>query len=528
MYDAAMRALYVRLVVAHSPADLTVAAVLGPERAHHESWLRWLPHVATRVGGEPPVAVGAKDGQRLLDHLLAEDGSGAASHTLCLVDEGAGLQRRNVEAVAARALEVGLHLVWLGSAPATVPAATDLLLDTQDQALARRDRGGRNPLLRVDGLELHGAWRAARMLTSRVDEAAVRPPDTAIPALVRLPDVSPDLRDADDVDGVLHRWSTSTGLRAQIGCGVDGVVSLDLREDGPHGLVAGTTGSGKSELLQSLLCSLAVNNPPERITFLLVDYKGGAAFRECADLPHTVGYITDLTPALVHRALSSLNADITRREALLAEFGVKDLVQLEREFPDAAPPSLLICVDEFAALTSEVPDFVDGMVNIAQRGRSLGMHVLLATQRPAGVVTPAIRANADLRIALRVGAEDDSRDVIDTADAARISRRTPGRAWIRRTGHGTADLVQAAWLGAREPLTAERRAVTVGPFSAALATVTGGSVAGDLEQRLDPRTDLERVVATVTEAFRRTGAPPPASRGSRRCRRSSSSTRRTP
>ena len=201
---------------------------------------------------------------------------------------------------------------------------------------------------------------------------------------------------------MLRRWHQSSGLRAQIGRGVDGTVTVDLREDGPHGLVAGTTGSGKSELLQSLICSLALNNPPERITFLLVDYKGGAAFRECADLPHTVGYITDLTPALVARALTSLGAEITAREELLGRYGVKDLIQLEREHPEAAPPSLLICVDEFAALTKEVPEFVDGMVNLAQRGRSLGMHLLLATQRPAGVVTGPIRANTDLRIALRV------------------------------------------------------------------------------------------------------------------------------
>ena len=119
-----------------------------------------------------------------------------------------------------------------------------------------------------------------------------------------------------------------------------------------------------------------------------------------------------------------------------------------------APPSLLICVDEFAALTSEVPEFVDGMVSIAQRGRSLGMHMLLATQRPAGVVTPQIKANTDLRIALRIASEEDSHDVIDTPDAARLSRRTPGRAWVRRTGHGTTELVQVAYAGARERMRA--------------------------------------------------------------------------
>ncbi|NHA01490.1 hypothetical protein G5V59_21355 [Nocardioides sp. W3-2-3] len=254
-----------------------------------------------------------------------------------------------------------------------------------------------------------------------------------------------------------------------------------------------------------MICSLALNNPPSRINFLLVDYKGGAAFRECADLPHTVGYITDLTPALVARALTSLGAEIAAREHLLAEHGVKDLPMLEREHPEVAPPSLLICVDEFAALTSEVPEFVDGMVNIAQRGRSLGMHVILATQRPAGVVTGNIKANTDLRISLRVSSADDSNDVIDSPEAARISRRTPGRAWVRRTGHGTAELVQSAWVGARETLAGPGTVVRVEPFT---ATATGAG--GDRDDvRLDPRTDLERCVATIGAAFLKSGAGAP-------------------
>src|SRR5690606_39265865 len=139
---------------------------------------------------------------------------------------------------------------------------------------------------------------------------------------------------------------------------------------------------------------------------------------------------------------------------------------LERSHPDVAPPSMLICVDEFAALLAEVPEFVDGMVSIAQRGRSLGMHMLLATQRPAGVVTPQIKANTDLRIALRVASTDDSVDVIDAPDAAHISRRTPGRAWLRRTGHGTRELVQVAWVGAHEEVHADGGRVRITPFTA--------------------------------------------------------------
>lgn len=499
--DALARSMMLRLTVDHAPADLTIAGCFGPARRHHEAWLRWLPHAAVRPGGAPPVAIGPNAAVQLLDHLVTEGGD--TGHTVCFVDEDAGIPRRTVEAVAAGAAARRLHLVWLGRQAHEVPAATDLLVDLSAGMVGLGDRGGVRPLETVDGMSLDHAWRTARAMTAYVDEAAVLPASTAIPAVVRLPDLSSDLEDLDDVEAVLRRWSQSAGLRAQIGSGLDGVVTVDLREDGPHGLVAGTTGSGKSELLQSLICSLALNNPPSRISFLLVDYKGGAAFRECADLPHTVGYITDLTPALVQRALVSLGAEIAAREQLLERYAAKDLVALERDHPEAAPPSLLICVDEFAALTAEVPDFVDGMVNIAQRGRSLGLHLLLATQRPAGVVTGNIRANADLRIALRVSSDDDSRDVIDSADAARISRATPGRAWVRRTGHGTAELVQAAWTGAQEPLDAAAVPVRVRPFSA--ATTERATV----ETGLDPRTDLDRCVSTIVDAFRRSGQEQP-------------------
>lgn len=504
--DALVRSMMLRLAFDHSPTDLSVAGCFGRARAGHEAWLRWLPHATARLGGEPPVAVGARAATALLDHLVSEDGG--RGHTICFVDEDAGIARRTVEAVAGVAADRGLHLVWLGRDAAEVPAATSLLVDLATGRVGVADRGGLSHLEIPDAASLDFAWRAARLMTAYVDEAAVLPPSTAIPAVVRLPEVSGDVEDLDDVDAVTRRWLQSSGLRAQIGSGVDGVVTVDLREDGPHGLVAGTTGSGKSELLQSLLCSLALNNPPSRVNFLLVDYKGGAAFRECADLPHTVGYITDLTPALVQRALTSIGAEIASREHLLGTYGVKDLVQLERERPDVAPPSLLICVDEFAALTAEVPEFVDGMVNIAQRGRSLGMHVLLATQRPAGVVTGNIKANADLRISLRVSSADDSRDVIDSPEAARISRRTPGRAWLRRTGHGTAELVQSAWTGARQPLAGSEVPVLVNPFSAVTSGGSGSS-GGGAEQRLHPRTDLERCVITIGDAFTRSGAATP-------------------
>ena len=225
------------------------------------------------------------------------------------------------------------------------------------------------------------------------------------------------------------------------------------------------TGAGKSELLQTLIASLAISHPPDRLALLLVDYKGGAAFKDCVDLPHTVGLVTDLDAHLTQRALASLNAELQRRERVLRDAGAKDLADLETRNLATAPPSLLICIDEFATLAREVPDFVEGIVDVAQRGRSLGVHLLLATQRPGGVVSENIRANTNLRIALRVNEPAESTDVIGVPDAARISRARPGRAYAR-TGHGELTEVQAGYVGRPvDEVAGSGPAILVEPFT---------------------------------------------------------------
>nr|BFE86533.1 hypothetical protein GCM10020093_091340 [Planobispora longispora] len=192
------------------------------------------------------------------------------------------------------------------------------------------------------------------------------------------------------------------------------------------------------------------------MTFVLIDYKGGAAFKECVRLPHTVGMVSDLDGHLTQRALASLAAEIRRRERLLLAAGAKDIedyhrlrdAQTARASRDllvaggSSPvtplrgrgdpleplPRLVLVIDEFAAMVSELPDFMTGLVDIARRGRSLGIHLILATQRPAGVVTPDIQANTSLRIALRVTDSTESADVIGRPDAAHIPKSTPAAA----------------------------------------------------------------------------------------------------
>lgn len=256
----------------------------------------------------------------------------------------------------------------------------------------------------LDGIladEVSDSWyEAAGRQLAPLRDVSENGGEAALPPSARLLEIL-GLQDPTAA-ALAGRWrSSSRSTKAVVGYSLNGPFALDLVNHGPHGLVAGTTGSGKSEFLQTLVASLAVANRPDAMTFVLVDYKGGAAFKDCVDLPHTVGLVTDLDTHLVERALTSLSAELTHREHQLAAAGAKDLedyLDYAGRRPELAPiPRLLIVIDEFASMARELPDFVSGLVNVAQRGRSLGIHLILATQRPSGVVSAEIRANTNLR-----------------------------------------------------------------------------------------------------------------------------------
>jgi S-DNA-T family DNA segregation ATPase FtsK/SpoIIIE len=334
----------------------------------------------------------------------------------------------------------------------------------------------------------------------RVDGAGLPEQITLLP-LLDLPTVSGA--------AVARRWqenAQSLRVAAVLGVTERELFSIDLDDDGPHGLIAGTTGSGKSELLRTMIASMAMHIGPDHLTFALVDYKGGGALDECARLPHVVGLVTDLDEQLGERALRCLEAELRHREHALREVGLSHVREYQRlrdnERPQLEPmPRLVVVIDEFATLVKALPDFVDSLVSIAQRGRSLGMHLIMATQRPAGSVSDAIKNNVKLRIALRVESSGDSLDVIDSTAAFGIGSRQWGRAYYRVSAREVLP-VQTALSTGITPREAATAPVTLTPFRLVPDPPLATKV-------LDGRTDLQRLVDAAAQACAVSQVAPP-------------------
>ena len=264
-----------------------------------------------------------------------------------------------------------------------------------------------------------------------------------------------NIMSADDLD-LMKRWSESRvyeSMVAPLGVKNGGeIVYLDLNEKhhGPHGLVAGTTGSGKSEILQSYILSMATLYHPYEVSFVIIDFKGGGMVNQFKNLPHLIGSITNIDGIEIERSLLSIKAELTKRQEIFAEYNVNHIdayIKLYRQKKATQPlPHLILIVDEFAELKSNQPEFMKELISASRIGRSLGVHLILATQKPSGVVDEQIWSNSKFRLCLKVQNKNDSNEVIKSPLAAEI--KEPGRAYFQVGNNEIFDLFQSAYSGA--------------------------------------------------------------------------------
>ncbi len=465
---ALLRVLVGQLVTLHSPLDLDLVLVAGSRRADDSwSWLCRLPHVRHADGRSGKLWVTGLDDDatartavtELAHRVRARRATSTSAtapwsgpRTVVVLDGASALRGLpDLAEVLEHGPSVGICVLAVTGDRAGLPSEAGAVVDLTTPAHSSLHLpGGAATDVVVDRVGLWWADRLSRGLAPLRD-ATPGEQNRSLPTSLGLAELLTDPVSTHglDADMLARAWAQRPHRTSvPVGQTTDGPFTVDLASDGPHILVAGTTGAGKSELLRSFVASLAVHNRPEHLSFVLIDYKGGAAFRECETLPHVAGLVTDLDDHLAHRALASLTAELKRRERLLADAGVADFVSYQASSVSASTclARLVIVIDEFRALAEELPQFVDGMVQVAALGRSLGVHVVLATQRPAGVVTADIKANVNLRIALRVRDRADSDDVIDAPDAAGLDRAVPGRGYAR-AGSGSLVLFQAAHAG---------------------------------------------------------------------------------
>ncbi|GAB3599898.1 FtsK/SpoIIIE domain-containing protein [Microbacterium tumbae] len=314
-------------------------------------------------------------------------------------------------------------VLWLLPSGSAVPDGATAVIDVLDPfAATLRTAEGTQPIA-VECLS------AAQLEAIALQSARHVAQEARLPAEVRFADLS---------------GPPATGLSAVIGRGALDDLVVDLVGDGPHAMVTGMTGAGKSELLVTWVCAIAAQRGPEEVAFVLADFKGGTAFDPLRTLPHVTAVLTDLDEGEASRGVRSLTAELRRRERVLAEAGARDI-----DDPGVRMPRLVIVVDEFAALLQEHPDLAAVFTDIAARGRALGMHLILGTQRAAGIIRDALAANCPLRISLRVADAADSRLVIGSDDAAALEGGAEARgiAFVRRPKDVSASAIRVALTG---------------------------------------------------------------------------------
>lgn len=488
---ALVRAMLAQLAVFHAPDELLIAACIGPECRPNWEYLKWLPHVlhpsqTDALGPSRLVATTAKELEELLDGVLADRPrfggdartSGLAGmagapapgpHIVVVVDGGdlAGAERLTADAGIQAVTFVDITATGpalcrvpdgnpeppAGTPPALADRSAIVLAVTADGGLRGLSAGEAAEVGQADGLDLLAAAALARQLAPFRRAGVGIGGESALHSDTGLADLL-----------VRQAWEprpVHDQLRVPIGVGADGrAVELDLKESaldgmGPHGLLIGATGSGKSELLRTLVLGLAATHDSQALNFVLIDFKGGATFARMDRLPHTAAVITNLRDQLplVDRMTDALNGELVRRQELLRRAGnLASLREYERARASGAAlaplPVLLVVCDEFSELLAAKPDFIDLFVQIGRLGRSLGMHLLLASQRLEEGRLRGLDTHLSYRIGLRTFSALESRTVLGVPDAYELPR-SPGHGYLK---YGT------------EPLVRFRAAYVSGPY----------------------------------------------------------------
>jgi len=465
-----LQLLVMQIATFHSYHDVQFITILPEEEKEQWSWMRWLPHAKLQELNVRGFVYNQRTRDQVLNSLnqilkLRRSQKEETSHkestlfhphyVVLVTDEKLILDHVIMEFFTEDPTDLGCSLVFVEDVMSSLSENIQTVINIKDRntgQLVMEEGVLKETDFRLDHFPVdYDKERIARTLAplNHLQNLKSSIPDSVTFMEMYEAETFEDLQ-------VSSRWEKNApykSLAVPIGLrGQGDLVQLNLHEKahGPHGLIAGTTGSGKSETIQSYILSLAVNFHPHDVAFLLIDYKGGGMANLFKNLPHLLGTITNLDGAQSMRALASINAEIHRRERLFREFEVNHINQYQKKFKNGEAkeplPHLFLISDEFAELKANQPDFIKELVSIARVGRSLGVHLILATQKPSGVVDDQIWSNSRFKIALKVADRSDSNEMLHTPDAAEITQT--GRAYLQVGNNEVYELFQSAWSGA--------------------------------------------------------------------------------
>lgn len=456
------------LSIRHFYNDVKMICIFNEKDCEKFAWLRWLKHINNDELGVRNLAYDEESNGAILEYIysvLSEREKTSSEHRnieympnfLVFIFDGSGIKKHPISKYIESGRKYGFTFIFFENAIELLPKGCKEIITLSDKSYSgeriKSDDGDNVYKFSYEPVS-DEIIKDISLRTSPIyiDEVSLESDLTKNISLFELLGIM----NVGDID-LEKRWSTSRiekSMAAPLGVKIKNeVVYLDLHEKkhGPHGLVAGTTGSGKSELLQSYILSAATLFHPYELSFVIIDFKGGGMVNQFEKLPHLIGAITNIDGREIDRSLKSIKAELRKRQELFSQQKVNHIneyIRIYKEKRSIVPlPHLVIIVDEFAELKMEQPEFMKELISAARIGRSLGVHLILATQKPSGVVDSQIWSNSKFKLCLKVQTKEDSQEVIKTPLAAEIVE--PGRAYLQVGNNEQFDLFQSAYSGAK-------------------------------------------------------------------------------
>ena len=449
--------IVIDVAVRHYYGDVRLYLLVDDEKKYE--WVRMLPHLCNEKGTRN-IVYNNESKNNLFENMFRElnyreQTKNIPYYCVILVEDEFGLKNHPISRYIENASDLGMTFVFFETSIEKLPLHCSEIItleSEQEGYICLSDNGNKTQKFQYQTIsDLQAAAVVQTLAPVYCEEIGL---ENSLRKNITLFELL-HIFAVEDLD-LAKRWGESQIYKTMaVPLGInakDEIVTLNLHEKfhGPHGLVAGTTGSGKSEILQSYILSAATMFHPYEIGFVIIDFKGGGMVNQFRNLPHLIGAITNIDGNEVQRSLKSIKAELMKRQNLFAQAGVNHIdkyIQLYKEKKvQIALPHLVIIVDEFAELKAEQPDFMKELISAARIGRSLGVHLILATQKPSGVVDAQIWSNSKFKLCLKVQSKEDSNEVLKTPLAAEI--KEPGRAYLQVGNNEIFELFQSAYSGA--------------------------------------------------------------------------------